>query len=235
MREASGNVPPSQFEKVVKDDECILRYNQYDKLGRMKRLVVKGQNMKSTLTVFCFVGIGISAVCGQERLPQKDAARYAKACVDQVAIDMKVSPNKAVAVLGEGGGAMVIPAKGLSAKLELGKKVTPIGQLWLRKWTLVVDGKPVPDKLLRIERPTLDDKERPMPVLLVGIRNKAGKLEMVIHSKGQKPLHVMPLKKTELIQKFPVEMEWQRGESNVDKLPLTILGKYWADVRVTRR
>ena len=74
-----------------------------------------------------------------------------------------------------------------------------------------------------------------MPVLLLGIRKIAEKPELVIYSKGRKPLQVLPLKKTEIIQKLPVEMEWQRGERNVDMLPLTILGRYRVDVRVTRR
>jgi hypothetical protein len=43
-------------------------------------------------------------------------------------------------------------AKGLSTDkvAKAGEGVVPVGQLWLRKWTLVIGSKPVPNDRLRI-------------------------------------------------------------------------------------
>src|SRR5579885_1565579 len=87
----------------------------------------------------------VGPVAGQDKLPQDEAQRYAKVCVEQLGslgdaqIETTVDPEKAVAVRGEGGGAMVIPDKRLSLE-RLGKDekdLIPVGQVWLRKWTVV--------------------------------------------------------------------------------------------------
>src|SRR5438093_3391748 len=92
------------------------------------------------------IGIGWAQ---QNRLPQEEARRYAKPCAERAdlledaQIKMEVDPDRACAERGEGGGAMVIPEKQLSeqALLQAGKDVIPVGQLWLRKWTLLAEGK----------------------------------------------------------------------------------------------
>ncbi len=182
-------------------------------------------------------------VSGQDRLPKEDAQRYAKVCVEQLGslsdaqIGMEVEPNRACAVRGEGGGVMVIPDKRLTAaKLDKTERdVVPVGQVWLRKWTVVAGGKPVPSDKLRVVTVNVDDKDRPMPLLLLGVRKKGTDLEMVFYAKDSEPLLKLPLKKVEFIQELPIELEWQRGEKNVDPLTLTVLGKYRVVLPITRQ
>jgi hypothetical protein len=183
-------------------------------------------------------------VAGQNRLPQEEAQRYAKACVEQLGklgdaqIESDVDSDKVVAVRGEGGGAMVIPDKKLSKEklAKAGQDVIPVGHLWLRKWTLVAGGKPVPNDKLRIVTIKVDGKDRPMPLLLLGVRKQQDKgLELVAYAKDNEPVLVVTLKPVDFVQELPLDLEWQRGEKQADPLTLTIFGKYRAVVPITRQ
>lgn len=184
----------------------------------------------------------LAVASGQDRLPREDAQRYAKVCVEQLGslgdaqIETAVDPEKAVGVKGEGGGAMAIPDKKLSTEKlgQVGRDVVPVGQLWLRKWTVVVDGKPVRPDRLRVVTLNVDDKNRPMPLLLLGVQKKGKDLELVAYAKDTEPLLRLPLKTVEFVQELPLDLEWQRGENNVDPLTITVLGKYQAVVSITR-
>ena len=132
---------------------------------------------------------------------------------------------------------MVIPDKQMTEEklLKAGKSIVPVGQLWLRKWTLVVDGKPVPDKALKIVKINIDQKKRPMPLFLLGIRKNGEKrMELVVYAKGNEPLMIMPLKAIAFIPETPLELEWSRGEKLIDPLTMKILGKYQAEFAITR-
>jgi oxalate decarboxylase/phosphoglucose isomerase-like protein (cupin superfamily) len=73
-----------------------------------------------------------------------------------------------------------------------------------------------------------------MPLLLLGIRQTGDKdLELVVYAKDGEPQQVLPLKKLDQIPTLPVELEWQRGEKNVDSLTITILGQYRAVLPIT--
>ncbi len=184
-----------------------------------------------------------SAPTQQNPVPQKQAIGYATECVAQTGtpadaqIAMEVDPKKAMAEQGEGGGAMVIPAKSLTKKkLASPNQITPVGQLWLRKWTLVVDGKPVPRKKLRMVTVNLDDKNRPLSLYYLGVRkSKKQNLELVVYAKTNKLLQTIPLKKLGILQDLPLLLEWQRGENQGDPLSLRILGDYEAVLRITRQ
>jgi hypothetical protein len=198
--------------------------------------------MKPSAVVCVAVLAGL--VAGQDRLSPEEARRYAKVCVEQLGspgdaqIATDVDPEKAVAVRGEGGGAMAVPDKNLSKEklAKAGKDVVPVGQLWLRKWTVVAGGKAVADDQLRVVTVKVDDQARPMPLLLVGVRQKGEKdLELVAYGKDAEPLLTLPLKRVAFVQDLPVELEWRRGEKDADSLTLTVLGKYQAVLPVTRR
>lgn len=184
---------------------------------------------------------GITQAQGN-RLPLPEARRYAKACVEQLppltdaAIQTDVDVQKPCAETGEGGGAMIIPQKKLAkASLTARPAIQPLGQLWMRKWTLVANGKAVPDSQLRIIKPLVDEKERPMPFFLLGIRKKGGKNELLLYGKAEKPILVLPLKSVDYLQDLPLEIEWQRGEKQIDSLVLSIVGKYEVAIPITRQ
>jgi hypothetical protein len=199
--------------------------------------------MKPSAAVVCFAVLA-GLVAGQDRLSQEEARRYAKACVEQLGdlgdaqVATDVDAEKAVAVRGEGGGAMAVPDKKLSTEklAKAGKDVVPVGQVWLRKWTVVAGGKAVADDRLRVVTVKVDGQDRPMPLLLVGVRPKGEKdLELVAYGKDAEPLLTLPLKRVDFVQEPPVELEWRRGEKDADALTLTVLGKYQAVLPVTRR
>src|SRR5262249_599450 len=136
------------------------------------------------------------------RLSKEDAQKYAKVCAEQAAsqvtdAQIAVDPDtdKPSATRGEGGGAMVIPAKNLTLKMREsgGKDVVPVGQLWLRKWTLAANGKAIPNDKLRVVTINVEGKDRPMPLLLLGVRKKGEKeLELVLYAKESDPVAVLP-------------------------------------------
>ena len=199
--------------------------------------------MKTGSVCFC-LALLVTSFSGEGQLSKEDAQRYAKLCVEQTGskasnaeIKTEVDPDKACAVQGEGGGAMVIPDKQMTEEklLKAGKSIVPVGQLWLRKWTLVVDGKPVPDKALKIVKINIDQKKRPMPLFLLGVRKNGEKrMELVVYAKGNEPLMIMPLKAIAFIPETPLELEWSRGEKLIDPLTMKILGKYQAEFAITR-
>jgi hypothetical protein len=179
------------------------------------------------------------------RLPQEEARAFAKLCVERAAdlpdaqVRIDPDPDTPCAVRGEGGGAMIVPDRGLTAEKirKAGKDVVPLGQLWLRKWTPVVGGKAVPEERLRIVTVRIDDKDRPMPLLLLGVRRQANgdDLELLVYAREAEPLLVVPLKKAEMGHDLPVELEWKRGEKDADVLTVNVLGRYQAVLAVARQ
>jgi hypothetical protein len=198
--------------------------------------------MPKVLTAGVAFAVFAGLACGQDRLARDEAERYAKLCVESFGspggdpIATKVDPSRAVAVRGEGGGAMVIPQTGLTAEMvtRAGKDVVPIGQLWLRKWVPVIGNKPAPADKLRVVAVNADGKDRPMPVLLLGVRKGVAGLELVGYAKDADPLFVLPLKPVGFVQDVPLDLTWERGEKTVDPLTVTVFGKYRAVVPVTR-
>jgi hypothetical protein len=198
--------------------------------------------MKSLLTCVCLASL---AAADPNRLPQEEARAFAKPCVERAAeltdlpLKTEVDADKPCAVRGEGGGAMVIPDKQLSADRlkKVGKDIVPVGQLWLRKWTPVRDGKPVPDDQLRIVTVRLDDKDRPMPLLLIGVRQKekTDALELVLYAREAEPLLVLPLQAADASDELPVELEWKRGDKDADSLTIILLGKHRAVLPIGRQ
>ena len=197
------------------------------------------KSLVCTLGLFLFFAAGSD----ESRLPKEEAQRYAKVCVEQAdksgggPIKTIVDPEQACAVRGEGGGAMAVPDKMLTEQklLKLQGEIVPVGQLWLRKWTLVVDGTPIAAKQLRIVKVKVDEQVRPMPLLLLGIRKTADKkMELLIYAKKGEPLLIVPLKSIEFVPETPLELEWARGDKQIDPLTLKILGRFQADLFITR-
>lgn len=194
-------------------------------------------------TAACILMVAVASCLAQDtRLAQEETVRYAKLCVEQTNLSdapfpMNVDAEKACAERGEGGGVMIIPDKKLTAKsvLQVDKDILPVGQLWLRKWTLVENNSAVPLSKLRVLSLNIDDKQRPMPLCLLGIRKHKNELELVVYAKDSEPLQVLPLKKVDFEQELPVLLEWQRGERTIDRLTVRICGKLETILPVTRQ
>jgi hypothetical protein len=199
--------------------------------------------MKTTVACCASLSLFLSIAWAQDnRLPSEQAKGYAKLCVARAAavltdpqLKMDVDPDKPCAERGEGGGAMVVPAKKLTAKAitGLGEDTVPVGQLWLRKWTLAVNGKAVPNDKLRIVTVNVDDKDRPMPLFLLGVRKREKAVELVIYGKASEPLQVVPLATLDVLPDLPLELEWKRGDKAADNLTLKVVGKYQAILKIT--
>jgi hypothetical protein len=181
----------------------------------------------------------LAGVAGaQERLPLENAQRFAKLFVEQAAkltdaqVKTDVDAEKPCCITKGEPGAMIIPDKNLSADAlaKAGKDVTPLGQLWMRKLTPVVDGKPVPGDKLRIVTVTVKNADEPMVLCLAGVRKKGDGLELVLYAKDKEPLLTVPLEKVETKQELPVELDGKKGDNDTGVLILSVLGKYQAKV-----
>jgi hypothetical protein len=199
--------------------------------------------MKPLSALAAVILLAVPAAAQESRLPQEAAKGYAKVCVEQTGnpysgpIATNVDPAKPCAEQGEGGGAMVIPDKKLSAKAiqQGGKNVVPVGQLWLRKWTLVVQDKSLPNDKLNMVHIHIEDKDRPMALLSLGVRKKGDGLELLVYAKENQPLQIIPLQKIDIVQELLLEIEWKRGETQADPLTLRVLGQYQAILHITRQ
>lgn len=196
--------------------------------------------------IFALVGIALStfAVGAQEnRLPLEAAQAYAKVCAQAARqlgagpLKMDVDPDKPCAARGEGGGAMVVPDRKLTEETlkKAGKEIVPVGQLWLRKWTLVKNGKPLGKDAVNTVLVNVDDKDRPMPLLRLGVRKNAkGKLELLVLANDTEPVLSVPLTEYGYTATVPAEIDWMRGDKH-DTLTVNLVGKYQAIVPITRQ
>ena len=87
---------------------------------------------------------------------------------------------------------------------------------------------------LRIVTVNVEDKDRPMPLFLLGVRKGEKGLELVVYAAGSEPLQVVPLKKLDQVQDLPVQMEWSRGDKDADNLTVNVLGKGEAVLKIAR-
>lgn len=195
--------------------------------------------MKRLVAVICLMLV-IHSGTAQEVVPSEEAQKMAAlllkqtAKLDNLQFKAELDATKAFALKKEQVGALVIPSKKLSEEVlkKTGDKVTPVGQLWFRKLTVISKDQPIPNEKLRIVTITVRDEEHPVPLFLLGVRKKgSAALELVFFAKEKEPLLCVPLKKVEVKQDLPVEMEG-KGEDQKGTLTLNILGKYQASISV---
>ena len=135
---------------------------------------------KSILTVtagVCWL-LAVGVVSAQERVPSEQAQQWARLMAGQVAkltdaqVKTDVAPDKAYAVNLQGQIALVIPDKKLSADMEVGEEVMPVGQLWFKGIAPAIAGKVAPDDRLRIVPVTFGGADLKLPLCFLGVRKK---------------------------------------------------------------
>lgn len=135
---------------------------------------------------------------------------------------------------GESGG-MILPETKLSRAVlaKAGKDVVPIGQLWLRKVALLVDGQAVKSDKLQLV--TVGAAEQTSVVVCaLGIRKDSeGKMELLVYGKEKQPILRLPLKEISGQQDNPIEMSAQKQGDGV-VVELRILGQYQASLSVAQ-
>lgn len=183
-------------------------------------------------------------VLAQERIPQEQAQKAAAMLAEHAAkldgpqIKTEVDAQKPFGLQQGQRAAVIIPDKKLSedALSKAGKDVVPLGQLWLRGLAPVADGKVLPNDKLRVVKVKADNQDHELPLCLLGVRkNKDGGLEMVVYGKDKEPLLSVPLKKMDVKQELPLELEAKRGDNETAQVLVSVLGKYQASLTVGRQ
>ena len=190
------------------------------------------------------LAVGLAAAASaraQDILPREEAMKLALAATLQAPTTsdtpIQVDADLKRALAGHDGeyGLLILPETKLTAAVieAAGKSPVPVGQLWLRKLTPMVDGSPVDSGKLRLVSLRHDGESLSVPLCLLGVRKTdAGGLELVVYSKGKEPLLTAPIQKAERSQTLPIEIEVER-ESDSGRLTLHLGGRYAATLRVT--
>lgn len=196
--------------------------------------------MKKTILLAVLLA-GISAAPAQQNVSREDCLKAAFA----VSLDLKQMLNtpiptdpdvkRPVIVRAGDQGGMVLPESKLSleALAKAGKDVLPIGQLWLRKVTLVCAGQPAREDQLQLVTVGGAEQAKVALCALGARRDAAGKLELLVYGKGKEPLLRAPLRDISTQQENPIEMSGEpQGEGSLVRLK--ILGKYEASFTVVQ-
>jgi hypothetical protein len=192
------------------------------------------------LTGLFLVLVAMVAVA-QERVPADETQKIAAFLVENAAkikdaqLQTDVDPTKAFALRKDEHAGLVIPDKKLSAELiaRAGKTVMPVGQLWFKKVTPIVNGSPAADNMLRIVSVTRDGQNHDLPMFFLGVRKTGDAPELVLYAKEKEPLLALPLTKVVAPQDLPIEFEARKGDD--EKRPVvvfTFAGKYQAKLTV---
>lgn len=193
----------------------------------------------ATLTVLLCVSVGLA----QERIPQDQAVKYGGFMKDATAklADLPVKtdpdPEKAFGMKKDDLGALVMPDRQLTAeRLSAATiKVMPLGQLWTRNITICTSGTPLPNDKIRIVGLNADGQEHPLPLFLLGLRKKEGKLELLIYAKDKEPALIVPLEESSTQQEFPIQFESRDEGNDRGGITLSILGKYKANFQLAKQ
>lgn len=198
---------------------------------------------RSFAAAFVAAAVAASALAAQaqEILPREEAmklalvATLAAPSTADAPIQVDADLKRPLAGHDEEFGLLILPETKLNAAaLEAaGKTPVPLGQLWLRKLTPMVDGGPVESSAHRMVTIQHEGETHRVPLCLLGARKTdAGGLELLVYGKGKEPLARVPLQKIERKQQLPIEISAER-ESDSGRLTFFIAGRYEATLRVT--
>ena len=139
---------------------------------------------------------------------------------------------------GDSAGILIVPDKKLRAASlpGTGSEIVPLGQLWMRKLTLVSDAAPVAASKLRSVTVSDDGKETAVVLFLVGVgRNAGGQPELVVFSKDKEPVLRAPIESINGEKHdTPVTLSGRKSGESAGLLTLDILGRYRAELTVTK-
>src|SRR5262249_49138152 len=120
-----------------------------------------------------------SLALAQERIPDEEARRIARALVQAVSkvkppLKVEVDADKPFGKRKSEHAALVLPARKLSVETieKATAEVVPVGQVWLRNLGPVVADKVVPSKRLQIVRVTYKERELILSLCQLGVKRE---------------------------------------------------------------
>ena len=220
---------------------------------RLRRKVVGASSPKMKALRF-FPGLLVTSLCltalaeqttsAQEAQPIEQVREFARRLTDGTAsiaeapVKVETDPERPQSLRWEGGSAMIVPDRNLSAAVlaEAGDALVPVGRLLLRSAVLVTNGEPVPAEKIRRVTVGGSDGGFQIPLLLLAARkNVDGRLELLVLSRDAEPLVRAPLGKVASPAKFPIELSMEKDEQGgPGTLTLNIAGQYEAELSVRR-
>lgn len=178
---------------------------------------------------------GAPNAAANERLPSAQLAAAAKVLIDTSrrldALPVRIDGDAAKAFGMRSGqrAAVIIPEQRLTAAAlaGVGREVLPVGQLWLRDWTVILSGQAAAAEKVRSVDVSAGKQSTRLALYLLGVRKNAeGTLELVLYAQGSEPVAALPLQAAVAKQEVPIELETSQSERSVDTYSLGLLGKY---------
>lgn len=173
------------------------------------------RNLRTLAIALAAFGATSTASLAQEVLPRDEALRLAflvaqhepsaKTAPIQVDSDLK----RPFAAHEDDYGAMVLPETKLTAATfeAAGKDVIPVGQLWLRKLTPMVNGYGLDGSQVPLVNIWYEGESNRIPLCLLGARKTdVGGLELLVFGKGKEPVLRVPLARSTRTQSLPIEL-----------------------------
>jgi hypothetical protein len=194
--------------------------------------------MKTTLLALALL-LGVRSAAAQERIPDDHAKMIAKSLVEASAkikgpLTVEVDADKPFAKRKDEHGAMVLPAKKLTAEMidKAGADIVPIGLLYVRQLSLMAEDKLLPVEKMHEVSFKHNENEVTVHLCYLGVQKAKDKTNLVILGKEKKPLVSIPLAKIDEKQELPLEFLVSIEPDDTATIKLTILGKQKATLTV---
>ncbi len=131
---------------------------------------------------------------------------------------------------------LAVPVHSLKENLKTAKdgEIIPVGQLWLHKVVLETDGKPAKSSGLKIVSIATPDGEDSATLYLLAIRKSGDTGELIIYGNGSQPLAQIPLRKMDVPQEAPIELDGKKRDDHSGELILYLGDRFEARIIVRR-
>jgi len=199
--------------------------------------------MIRTITTAVALAVCTSLACAQDAIEpeklQKVALRLMERASDQenLPLTMEVAVDKAVGKTIKEYGAVLLPAKSLSAE-AISKEahgIVPVGFLWLKGLVPASEGKPLANEKLREIKVVFEQEEHRVQLLLLGLQKKADAgFELVVLGKGKDAVLTLPLKEESREQGAPLDLDMRQGTESLGVIDVHIVGRYHAALPVAQ-
>ena len=187
------------------------------------------------ITACAVAGSGMFAFA-QERIPTEETQKIARKLIEtlgkpaDVQLTVDADPDQSEGYKHDQLGLVVLPDRKLTAEAlnAAGAEPIPVGQLWLKGISPMVDGKVIPNGQHRVFSLTVKDNTFDVAVCLLGARKRDGKLELVLFGTGKTPILVAVLEPDQSVATAAISIAVQKENDDTGRVDLSLVGKYKA-------
>jgi hypothetical protein len=131
---------------------------------------------------------------------------------------------------------LAVPVHALKENLKSATdgQLVPVGQLWLHKVVLEIDGEPAKNNDLRTVRIATPDGQDSATLYLLEIKKNGETGNLIVYGNRTTPLTQFPLRKMDVPQEAPIELDGKKRDDHSGELVLYIGDQFEARIIVRR-